>query len=208
MTLPGLQMSHPLFPLWERSDRDCWSPLTCPCMARHIQTPNSPGIRPRPCCGNQQPYHPTMASLPTGFPTWGLTGRKPLVHSNALILGPALRPPSPLFRPVSPGSPDLWIKTKLASPVMPPPTQPGTPLSEAPVLPFPLRESPPPLDQKRKSGLDTPRPDCLRPPPFKMMGYPLMPYPMRDAGASTDPFGSLEVEVSVDILIVNFKLIS
>ena len=55
--------------------------------------------------------------------------------------------------------------------------------------------------------MDTPCLDRLHPPPFEMMGYPLMPYPMRDAGASADPFGSLEVEVSIIVLIFNFKLI-
>jgi len=195
MTLPGLQMSDPLFPLWERSDRDCQSPLTCPCMARHIQTPNSLGIRPRHCCGTQQPYHPITVSLPTGYNTQGSTGQKPLVRSNAQILGPSMFPPSP---------PPFLIKTEPASPVMPPPTQPGTPLQSAPVRPFPLGELPPPLTQKRKRGSDTPRPNRLRPPPFQMMGYPLA---MRAAGLSDDPFGSLEVEVSVDTLIVKLKLI-
>ena len=199
--MPGLQMYPPLFPLWERLDRDCPSPMTCHCMAPHIQTMISPAIKRRPCCATERHYHPTMTSLPTGYGRQASTGRKPLTRSNALpvLPTPSLRPPSPLFRPVSPGSqePDLWIKTEPVSPVMPPLTQPETPLSEAPVLPFPLGESPPPLVQKRKRVSDTPRPDRLRPPPFKMMGYPLMPYPMRDVGASADPFGSLEVEVSV-----------
>jgi len=206
MTLPGLQMSGPLFPLWEWSDRDCRSPLTCPCMARPIQTPNSLDIKPRRCCATQQLYHPIMASLPTGSHTQGSTGRKPLVRSNALILGLSLRPPSPLFRPVSPEHPEIWIKEEPMSPVMPPPTQPETPPQYAPVCPFPLGESPPPLTQKRKRGPDTLRPARLRPPLFEMMGYPLMPYQMRDAGLSDDPFGSLEVEVSYIVLMFNFKL--
>ena len=37
-----------------------------------------------------------------------------------------------------------------------------------------------------------------------MMGYPIA---MRAASLSDDPFGSLEVEVSVDTLIVKLKLI-
>jgi len=36
------------------------------------------------------------------------------------------------------------------------------------------------------------------------MGYPLA---MRAASLSDDPFGSLEVEVSYDFVIFNFKLI-
>jgi len=195
MTLPSLQMSHPLFPLWEWSDRDCRSPLTCPCMARHIPTPTCPAIKPRRCCATQQLYHPIMASLPTGYTTQGSTGRKPLVRSNAQILGPSMFPPSP---------PHVSIKVEPISPMMLPPTQPGTPLQYAPVCPFPLGESPPPLTQKRKRGSNTPRPKCLRPPPFQMMGYPIA---MRAASLSDDPFGSLEVEVSVDTLIVKLKLI-
>ena len=188
-------MLGPLFPLWERSDRDCRSPMTCHCMAQLIQTPTSPDIKPRHCCGSQQHYHPIMASLPTGYTTQGSTGRKPLVRSNAQILGPSQFPPSP---------PHISIKVEPISPMMPPPTQPGTPLQSAPVLPFPLGESPPPLTQKRKRGPDTLCPARLRPPPFQMMGYPLA---MRAAGLSDDPFGSLEVEVSSNILIFNFKLI-
>ena len=195
MTLPGLQMSGPLFLSWERSDRDCRSPMTCPCMAQLIQTPTYPDIKPRHCCATQQPYHPIMASLPTGYTTQGSTGRKPLVHSNAQILGPSMFPPSP---------PHISIKVELISPIMLPPTQPTTLTQYAPVLPFPLGESPPPLTQKRKRDSDTPRPNCLRPPPFQMMGYPLA---MRAASLSDDPFGSLEVEVSYDFVIFNFKLI-
>jgi len=178
-------------------------------MAQHIQTTNSWGIRPRPCCTNQQLYQPTMASLPTGSYKPASTGRKPLVCSNAQILGlvPTLRPPSPLFRLVSLEHPEIWIKEEPASPVILPPTQPGTPLSEAPVLPFPLMASPPPLTQKRKREFDTLHPAHLCPPPFEMMGYPLMPYRMHDAGLSGDPFGSLEVKVSYIDLLFNFKLI-
>ena len=201
-------MLPPLFPFWEQSDRDYLSLETCQCMASHIQTLRFLGIRPRPCCANQQHSHPTMASLPTGSSKQASTGHKPLTHSNALILGqaPPLPVPTPFFCPVSPGSQDLdlWIKTEPASPTMPPLTQPWTPLQEAPVLPFPLAESPPPLTQKRKRGSDTPHPACRRPPPFQMMGYPLAPYPMRRAGASDDPFDLLSVEVSVKLICFIF----
>ena len=197
MTLPGLQIRPLLFPLWEQSTRDCQFPRTLPNSVCQTPPHKSQGINTPGCCGNQGLYHPIMTSLPTGFLGRTSTGRKPLVRSHALILGPPPQPsPQLQYPPPMPGR--VKMEPPSSQPLPPLPTGPQTPrwpnlrpleVPEALLLPQEMGY----LKRKRVSSLDP----ALPPPHFLMEGYPLPP---RSECPPTpmpgDLFGSLKVEVS------------
>jgi len=130
MTLPGLQIPPLSYPSWEQSTRDYQSLWTLPNSVCQIPPHNPPSINTAGCCRNQGPYHPTMISLPTGFLGCTSTGRKPLVCSHALILGPF-----PDQSPQLQYSPPTLGRVKMEPPSsqpLPPPIGPQTPMWPTP----------------------------------------------------------------------------